>query len=221
VAWRQNKQGKGKTKAEKDLSLNNLVQFQENGCRVCTVEATEGTWGRLGPLWESFHRTGMSRRALGRSTLMVVMFNGRPTDSDRITMQWLRRINVVHAYMTSSSTLPHVITVHKQVEMEMEDGSKPPHKFTNLCREVMGLTSPTADGPPVPLFDAIIPIVSGQQNGSATITYRTDNKAAAELIRKIHRSVAGWFYGYWIQHYKLGMVKKLMESFDIDTALLA
>ncbi len=88
---------------------------------------------------------------------------------------------------------------------------------------VMGLTSPTADGPPVPLFDAIIPIVSGQQNGSATITYWTDNKAAAELIRKKCRSVAGWFYGYWIhvQHYKLGMVKKLMESFDIDAALLA
>ena len=73
------------------------------------------------------------------------------------------------------------------------------------------------------MFDAIIPIVSGQQNGSATITYRTDNKAAAELICKISWSVAGWFYGYWIhvQHYKLGMVKKLMEIFDINSALLA
>jgi hypothetical protein len=196
VVWRQNKQGKGKNKAEKDLSLNNLVQYQENGCLVCTVEAAEGSWGRLGPLWESFHRTGMSRRALGRSTLMAVMFNGRSTDSNRITMQRLRRVNVVHAYMTSSSTFPHVITVHKRVEIEMEDGSKPLHKFTDLCREVMGLTSPAADGTPAPLFDAIIPIVSSQQNGSATITYWTNNKAAAELIRKICRSVAGWFYGY-------------------------
>ncbi len=86
----------------------------------------------------------------------------------------------------------------------------------------MGLTSPAADGPPVPLSNAIIPIVSGQQNGSATITYWTDNKAAVELICKICRSVAGWFYGYWIrvQHYKLGMVKKLMESFDINATLL-
>jgi hypothetical protein len=164
----------------------------------------------------------MSRRALGRSTLMV-MFNGRPTNSDRITMQRLCCVNVVHAYMTSSSTLPHVVTVHKRVEIEMEDSSKPPHKFTDLCWEVMGLTSPTADGPPIPLFDAIIPIVSSQQNGSATITYWTDNKEAAELIGKICRSVAGWFYGYWIhvQHHKLRMVKKLMESFDIHTALLA
>ena len=29
VSWRQNKQGKGKTKALKALSLNNLVQFQD------------------------------------------------------------------------------------------------------------------------------------------------------------------------------------------------
>jgi hypothetical protein len=151
--------------------------------------------GMFGPFWESFHWTGMSRQALGCSTLMVVMFNGRFTDSNCITMQRLCRVNVVHAYMTSSSILPHVVTVHKQVEIEMEDGSKPPHKFTDLCREVMWLTSSSADGPPVPLFDAIIPIVSGQQNGSATVTYRTDNKEAAELICKICRSVAGWFFG--------------------------
>ena len=84
--------------------------------------------------------------------------------------------------MTSSSTLPHGVTVHKQVEIGMEDGSKPPHKFTDLCQEVMWLTSPAADGPPVLLFDAIIQIVSGQQNGSATVTYRTDNKEAAKLM---------------------------------------
>jgi hypothetical protein len=110
------------------------------------------------------------------------MFNNRPTVSNLITMQRLCRVNVVHAYMTSSSILPHAITVHKRVEIEMEDGSKSLHKFTNLCQEVMWLTSPAADGPPVLLFDAIIQIVSGQQNGSATVTYRTDNKEAAKLM---------------------------------------
>ncbi len=97
--------------------------------------------------------------------------------------------------MTSSSTLPHAITVHKRVKIEMEDGSKYPHKFTDFCREVMWLTSTAADGPPVPLFDAIIPIVSGQQNSSATVTYRTNNKETAELNCKICQSIAGWFYG--------------------------
>jgi hypothetical protein len=44
VSWRQNKQGKGKNKAEKDLILHKLAAFQENGCLVCTVEACEGSW---------------------------------------------------------------------------------------------------------------------------------------------------------------------------------
>ncbi len=44
VSWRQNKQGKGKNKAKKDLTLNKLAAFQENGCMVCTVEAWGGPW---------------------------------------------------------------------------------------------------------------------------------------------------------------------------------
>ena len=73
----------------------------------------------------------------------------------------------------------------------------------------MYLTSPAANSPPVLLFDAIIPRVFDQQNSSATVTYQTDNKEAAELTCKICRSVAEWFFGYWIhvQHYKLQMVK--------------
>ncbi len=137
VSWRQNKQGKGKKKAEKDLTLNNLSAFQENGCLVCTVEAREGSWPRLGPLWEGFHRMGLSHHALGRSCLMVVMYNGRATDSDRVTMQRLRRVNAIHAYMISHAVLPNIVCVHKRVEIEMDDGSKPLHKFTDLCQEVM------------------------------------------------------------------------------------
>ena len=34
IGWRQSKQGKGKTKAEPELSLNNLASFQDNGCKV-------------------------------------------------------------------------------------------------------------------------------------------------------------------------------------------
>jgi hypothetical protein len=56
---------------------------------VCTVEAEEGSWGRLGPLWQRLHKTGLVRRVLGRRVLMVVMFNGRVTDGDRVTLQRL------------------------------------------------------------------------------------------------------------------------------------
>jgi hypothetical protein len=129
VTWRQNKQGNGKNKAEKDLSLNKLPAFQENGCLVCTVEAAEGSWPRLGPLWEAFHKIGLCWRALGRSCLMVIMYNGRAADSNRITMQQLRRVNVIHAYMMSHTVLPNIATVHKLVEIEMSDKKNPPQIY--------------------------------------------------------------------------------------------
>jgi hypothetical protein len=73
VSWRQSKQGKGWSRAEKDLLLNLLGQpFQQNGCPVCTVEVAEGLWKRLGPLWEIFHK-GLVQCALGRKCLMIVM----------------------------------------------------------------------------------------------------------------------------------------------------
>ena len=83
VSWRQNKQGRGRSQAEQKLCMDNLEAFQQNSCMFCTVEAEEGTWGQLGPLWQRLHKTGMVRRALGRRVLMVVMFNGRVTDGDR------------------------------------------------------------------------------------------------------------------------------------------
>jgi hypothetical protein len=87
----------------------------------------------------------------------------------------------------------------------------------------MWLSSTALNGTSKPLFDAIMPVVSGQQQGSAIITYRTDNAEAAALIWKIRRSIAGLFFGYWrnIMGYRLEMLQKLMESFDVNAALLA
>jgi hypothetical protein len=88
VSWRQSKQGKRQSKAERDLSLNLIEQpLQQNGCLICMVEAAEGSWKRLGPLWVTFHKMGLSRRALGQKRFMIVMYNGRKTASDRIVMQ--------------------------------------------------------------------------------------------------------------------------------------
>jgi hypothetical protein len=73
-----------------------------------------------------------------------------------------------------------------------------------------------------PLFDAIIPVESGFNKGSTIITYHTDNKEAAALVKKIKYCTTGWFCGYWqqIKKYRLEMVQKWMESFDVDEALL-
>jgi hypothetical protein len=190
---------------------------------VCTVEASEKAWRHFGPLWEHYHRTGLVRWSLGRLALPIVLCNSRLTDNDHITMQHLCRVNVVHGHKTTFLTPPYIQTIHKHVEVEMADGSKPPHKFTDLCRKVMLLQSSTPAEPPVFLFDAITPIVSGVQNGSAMVSYLVDNREAQDLLKKIRRCVAGWFFGYWttVKMYKLEMVWKLMESFDVDAALLA
>ena len=129
----------------------------------------------------------------------------------------------MYSFMLAYTVLPSIVTVHKRVEMEMEDGSKPPHKFTDLCREFMGLDAPDKDGKAHTLFKAIMPNVSGQHAGSATVTYRSDTSKAVDLAKKIRHSPPAWFFGYWtrVRKYKLSMVQKLMESFDLDSALLA
>ena len=223
VSWRQSKQGKGRTKEERALSLNLLgTTYQQNGCPVCTVEVAEGSWKRLGPLWEIFH-TGLSRRALGRKCLMVVMYDGKETNNDRVTMQRLRRVNVIYMDSLAHLVIPNVACVHKRVKVQMEDNSTPRHKFTDLSREFMFLSRTNEEGKVIPIFDVIMPYVNGMLTGSAVVTYRHDNIEAAILIKKIQQSVASWWYGYWtyVVKYKQGMIKKLMESFDIDAARLA
>jgi hypothetical protein len=86
----------------------------------------------------------------------------------------------------------------------------------------MWLTLSSTDNP-IPLFDEIVPIASGHQLGSAIVTYHSDNESASALIDKIKRSIPDCFFGYWInvRWYRLEMVHKLMESFDVDSALLA
>ena len=91
------------------------------------------------------------------------------------------------AYMISHIVLPAIVTVHKKVNIEMEDSIKPKHKCTDLCQEVMWLT----DNLKHLLFDAIIPVESGFNKGSAIITYCTNNKKAAALIKKIKHCAAG------------------------------
>ncbi len=125
---------------------------------------------------------------------MIVMYNVRATESNCITMQQLRWVNVIHAYMMSHTVLPNIFTVHKHVEINMEDKSRPPHKFIDLCRKFMWLKLPHKGETINFLFDVIIPIVSGHQQECAIVAYRTDNKEAAALVKKIRRSVAAWLF---------------------------
>jgi hypothetical protein len=79
----------------------------------------------------------------------------------------------------------------------------------------MWLTATAIDSTVVPLFDLVISILSWQQSSVAVVTYRSDNKEAAKLVRKIRR------HGFLVHKDKLGMVQKLMGGLDMDAALLA
>ena len=115
------------------------------------MEASEGSWLRLGLLWEAFRGIGLSWQALGQSCLMAIMYNGKASESNWVTMQWLHCCNVVHGFMTAHTVLPNIVTIHKRVEIKMANKSNPPHKFTDLRQEFMWLTSPSTDKP-VTLF---------------------------------------------------------------------
>jgi hypothetical protein len=67
----------------------------------------------------------------------------------------------------------------------MEDKSRPPHKFTDLCLKLMCLKLLHKDESSKFLFDAIIRFVSGHQQRCAIATYRTNDKEAAALVKKI------------------------------------
>jgi hypothetical protein len=157
---------------------------------------------------------------------MVIMFNGKVTDGDPFTLQQLWQCNVVYSDKLNSVVIPNIVTVHKRVEVQIEDiGIMAPHKFTSLGREFMMLVDSilSAKGEVIYAFDAIIPILMGPNRGGTTLTYRRDNVYANALVRKIKKSVAAWFLGFWQkkQGYRLEMVQSLMESFSIEASHLA
>ncbi len=110
----------------------------------------------------------------------------------------------------------------------MEDeNSACPYKFTNLCQEIMSMTISGIDPAPnqhkAYVFDAIIPILGGYKGVGATVTYRSDNSYAHELIAKMRKGIIPWLFHSWrlVCRYKLTMVQTFMESFNTDAALLA
>ena len=105
-------------------------------------------------------------------------------------MQHLRRVSIIYMDSLAHLVIPNIACVHKRVEVQMEDNSTPRHKFTDLSRECMFLLITNEEGIVIPMFDVIMPYVTGMLVGSAVVTYRHDNIEAAILIKKIRQSVA-------------------------------
>ncbi len=121
ILGRQNSQGRGQNRRERQLSLNNLEAYSQNGCLVLSIKMEEGTWPRFGPLWQMLNKMGLVRLVFGQRAVMVVFYGGKPTESDRNTIQRLHQCNVIYAYSFASEILPFVETIHKQVKVWMED----------------------------------------------------------------------------------------------------
>jgi hypothetical protein len=66
-------------------------------------------------------------------------------------------------------------------------------------------------------FDAIVPILKGNNSGSTVITYRWDSAYSKSLAKKIAKNPPGWVFGYLRQvcGYTLSTTQTLMESFEI------
>jgi hypothetical protein len=99
---------------------------------------------------------------------MVVLYSGKPTESDHNTNQRLCRCNVTYAFYTASVILPYVETIHKRVEVRMEEAdAESPYKYTDFSQELWELRVPLEDGNPqagkkdVHAFDSCIPNLTG------------------------------------------------------------
>ncbi len=189
ILWRQNSQGRGRNRRERQLSLNNLEAYGQNGCLVLSIETEEGTWPHFSPLRRMLNKMGLVRLVFGQRAVMVVLYGGKPTESDRNTIQHLHQCNVIYAYSITSEILPLIETIHKQVKVWVEDATAPcPFKFTNFSQELRELHVPLEDNDPqagkgdVVAFDSCIPNLSGQNRGSVTITFRSDCKYSIGLV---------------------------------------
>ena len=223
--FRFQKKGKSRNAEEKRLSLNNLPAFKENGCAVFIVEGSPADWARMVVLWNLFHKTGMCRKLLGRRTKLVPLAGGAAESTDRTTMQRLRRFQVVYSYSILLIVVPHVDNLYKDVEVRMaEEGATRPCKFTSLLREMMSITVAVEGvGEEVPVIHAAIPNMAGLRAGTITVSVKSQHKECLAVVEQWKKCMGGWWWHYWqqVRGYKISCCRSLMESFEVDHALLA
>ncbi len=118
--------------------------------------------------------------------------------------------------------VPKIENLNKRVEVRVRDRNQPRVKFTSLLREFMDLRV-IHEGAWVPVVQACIPILCGLDAGSVTVTVKSDVPAALELMKKMTKAVAPWWWGYIneVRKYDDSTCQTLMEAFDVDAARLA
>ena len=224
IGWRSQRKGKSRNRMEQRLSLNNIPGYKENGCWILSIEGAPEDWPRLCALWNLFWKSGVARTILGRRCKMVQVFSGGYSNTDRSTMQRLRRFHQTYSNGITVVTWTCIENLNKVVEVRMSARSpRPrPYKFTTLIKEIMKIKV-EHNGEDVPAFQACIPVTQGLGAGSVRVTIKSDVKEALALADNIKKCPGGWFFGYWTQRclYNTSCAQTLMESFDIEHAGLA
>ena len=95
-----------------------------------------GSWTRMGPLWEAFHKkVRLCRHALGWFCLVAAMHTGRAIKSNQVTMQCLHWVKVTYSYMLTHTMVRLTLSQFVNGSIKMADGRPPPHKFTDIYQE--------------------------------------------------------------------------------------
>ena len=218
VTWKDAKKMKGGSELAKKYSLNKIPEFRENGCKILTIEASPLDYGRMGVVWAYFYDSGWCHRTLGSKTKVLLIPTGQVEQGHITTLQRYKTLHVKISAKMEFLNMPDVTNLFKTVEVRMADGLKPHRKFTCLQQEYFDLMTPSGTR----VIDAIIPRLRGMSAGSADVTMRIRDAEAVEIARNIAYCPAAWWWGLWtLKGYALGMIQALMESFDMDAALLA
>ena len=179
---------------------------------------------RLVPVIDHMDRTGRLKKVFGRKAQVTRIKPGNKGGGKILTQKNLRA-QMHYLNELTYFAIPDVALIEKVVEVRTSDGSPPPFKFTSLRKEMYNLAHPDTS---LPIFEAIIPCLSGPNSGMLDVSVRTNVTKAVHdrhsaLIENMARAPAPWWRGYFsvVRKYSDNMIASLMDSFDMEARLTA
>ena len=152
------------------------------------VEADPRDYARMGTLWHYYYESGLLQKTLGITTKVLVV--PRRPDSGMVNnIQRHCRFHVINNAKLEFMNMKWIVQLNKKVEIAMEDGGRPPKKFTCLRDEFLDLR--TSEDKPV--VRNIIIRKRGINADTADVTFMAKNKESEALLRKISKHPPFWF----------------------------
>jgi hypothetical protein len=201
-------------------SLNKNKEYMKNGCRLFHLEYNPADNRRMEPVWTQFIDSGRSELFLGICSKVFVLPAPGQQDPNQITL--IRRYMKFHCRYSGVSRIGSHKTVTNLdivVEITMQNGTRPPRKFTTLQHEYMDLRTSEE----IPVFHIVIPRVETASRGpTIDCLYLAGNPMVKDLSAKIAVCPSAWWW-HVFQHrgYTKRTARSLMECFEMDAAYVA